>query len=221
MPLFNAVETIMPRRATQTGLAKLVVSCRETVKRLPRTACISSALVILLAGCSQNSAAARKQTLERFCSSVAQHILDRNPNTISESLSTLMHEELSDAARQKLEDTKVIPDSPITVLREKADWVKGHKSNRVDVGIIRALTPIEAKDVTFRVSGKDWDLVDGKQTDFHTFQFDMVAELTPDMDGLARVLEIQGLGKTPIGASVASAKDDSAKGGASKRKRRR
>jgi hypothetical protein len=131
-----------------------------------------------------------------------------------------MHEELADGARQKLEDTKVIPDSPITVLREKADWTKAHKSNRVDVGIIRALTPIDAKDVTFKISGKDWDLVDGKQTDFHAFQFTLVCELTPDMDGLPRVLEIQGLGPPP-GTSVASAKDDSSKTKAPARKRRR
>jgi hypothetical protein len=97
--------------------------------------------------------------------------------------------------------------------------VKGHKSNRVDVGIVRALTPIEAKDVTFKVSGKDWDLVDGKQTDFHPFQFNIVCELTPEMDGLARVLEIQGLDKTPASASaVATARDDASKS-APKRRR--
>lgn len=116
-----------------------------------------------------------------------------------------MHEELSDKCRQTLEDTKVIPDSPITVLREKQEWTDKKKSNRVDVGIVRALTPIEAKDVTFKVSGKDWDLVDGKQTDFHEFQCDMVVELTPDMDGLARVLEIHGLGNAPAAAASKAA----------------
>ena len=219
MPLFNAVQFTDSIKAPLTGSSKLVSSYRVTVRRLPRTFCVSAIVVTLLAGCSQNSAANRKQTLEKFCVSVTQHIFDRNPNTISESLSTLMHEELSDAARQKLEDTKVIPDSPITVLREKADWTAGHKSNRVDVGIVRATTPIEAKDVTFRISGKDWDLVDGKQTDFHPFQFDLTCELTPEMDGLARVLEIQGLGKGSPAAAAAK-NDASSKATSPKRKRR-
>lgn len=146
-------------------------------------------------------------------------MFDRNPVTITESLNTMLHEELSDAARQKLEDTHVIPDSPITVLKDKQEWTAGHKSNRVDVGIVRALTPIEQKDVTFRISGKDWDLVNGKQTDYHPFQFDMVVELTPEMDGLARVLDVQGLGKTPVAANNTS--DSAAKAPVAKRKRRR
>jgi hypothetical protein len=177
---------------------------------------------VLLSGCSQNNPAARKTTLEKFCTSVSQHVLDRNPATISESLSTLLHEELSDAARQKLEDTKVIPDSPITILRYKDIWTKAHKTNRVDVASIRATTPIEAKDVTFKVIGKDWDLVDGKETDFHPFQFDMVVELTPDMDGLPRVLDLQvltaGGNKTTVASDV---KDDSAKSSGTTRRKRR
>lgn len=171
-----------------------------------------------LSSCSHNSPADRKVALEKFCTSVTQHMFDRNPLTITESLNTMLHEELSDAARQKLEDTHVIPDSPITVLKDKQEWTTGHKSNRVDVGIVRALTPIEQKDVTFRISGKDWDLVNGKQTDYHPFQFDMVVELTPEMDGLARVLDVQGLGKTPVAANTS---DSSPKASVAKHKRRR
>ncbi len=169
MPLFNAVKNTVSARTPSIGSSSLLLSYQKTVSRLPKALCSSVAIVLLLTGCSQNSPANRKAQLEKFCVSVTQHIFDRNPNTISESLSTLMHEELSDTARQKLEDTKVIPDSPITVLREKAEWTKANRSNRVDVGIVRNLTPIENKDVTFRVSGKDWDLVNGKQTDFHPF----------------------------------------------------
>jgi hypothetical protein len=176
---------------------------------------------VLLSGCSQNNPAPKNTTLEKFCTSVAQHLLDRNPATITESMNTLFHEELSDAARQKLEDTKVIPDSPITILRYKDLWTKAHKTNRVDVGIVRATTPIEAKDVTFKVSGKDWDLVDGKETDFHPFQFNMVVELTPDMDGLARVQDLQVLNSGGNATAVASdVKDDSPKNTSPRRKRR-
>jgi hypothetical protein len=217
MPLFNEVKFPAPVRSTLTGTLKPRASTPTAAGRL---LCGIAMVTLLLSGCSQNNPAARKATLEKFCTSVAQHVLDRNPNTISESLSTLLHEELSDAARQKLEDTKVIPDSPITVLREKDIWTKGHKSNRIDVGIVRALTPIEAKDVTFKVSGKDWDLVDGKQTDFHAFQFTMTTELTPDMDGLPRVLEIQGLGAGGSPTAVAAeVKDDSPKSSPKRRRR--
>jgi hypothetical protein len=184
--------------------------------------CGVAVVSVLLSSCSQNNPAARKTTLEKFCASVSQHVLDRNPATISESLSTLLHEELSDAARQKLEDSKVIPDSPITVLRYKDLWTKAHKTNRVDVGIVRATTPIEAKDVTFRVTGKDWDLIDGKDSDFHPFQFNMIVELTPDMDGLPRVLDLQvvnaGGGTTAVASDV---KDDLPKAASSSRRKRR
>jgi hypothetical protein len=203
---------------------KLVPSYRDDAKSVfaARIASVCVGLVItaaLLGGCASHSAADRKATLEKFCASVTQHIFDRNPQTISESLNTLLHEELSDPARQKLEDTHVIPDSPITVLKDKADWTAANKSNRVDVGIVRALTPIEQKDVTFRISGKDWDLVNGKQTDFHAFQFDMVVELTPDMDGMARVLDVQGLGATAAGTPK-NGDSSAAKAPAGKRKRR-
>lgn len=218
MPLFNKSKIVATSRLSLTGNLKARAVIWNTACRL---VCGTAMISFLLSGCSQNSPAARKATLEKFCTSVAQHLLDRNPDTISDSLNILFHEELSDAARQKLEDTKVVPDSPITILRYKDMWTKAHKSNKVDVAIVSPLTPIEANDVTFKVSGKDWDLVNGKQTDFHYFQFTMTAELTPDMDGLPRVKDIQGLGAGGTTTAVASdVKDDSPKG-AAKRKRRR
>jgi hypothetical protein len=161
----------------------------------------------LLSGCSKEQELdKRKQTLVQFCTQVTQHLLDRNPDTIQESLSQLMHEELTDKAREKLENTKVIPDSPITVMREKAESTQAHKSNQVEVKIVRALTPVEKDQVTYKITGTETTLVDGKKADDHTFSFTMICELTPDMGGYPRVVDVDGLAaKTAAAATTTPA----------------
>lgn len=151
-----------------------------------------------LSGCSkQEELQQRKQTLEQFCTSVAQHILDRNPDTMRESLSTLLHEQLTDQSREKLEDSKVIPDSPITVMRETAESKDAHRSNKIDVLIVRPLTPVEKDPVTYKVTVKDITLINDKPANDKTYSFTIVCKLTPDMDNFPRVLDVAGLGKSP------------------------
>jgi len=157
-----------------------------------------------LSGCTAGDAKAqRKQKLEEFCTSVSQHLLDRSPNSIHDSLNILLHEELSDPARQKLENNKTIPDSPITVLKETEEWRAAHKTNKVEVTSVTPLVPVEAKDVKFRVSGTDHDLVSGKEVGSKPFLIEMTVELTPEMDGFPRVMDLQVLSKT---TSIADAK---------------
>ncbi len=158
--------------------------------------------LVLLSGCSKEQELdKRKQTLTQFCTQVTQHLLDRNPDTIQESLSTLMHEELADKAREKLENSKVLPDSPITVMREKSEAQSAHKSNQVEVQIVRALTPVEKDQVTYKITGTDTTLISGKKADDHTFSFTMTCELTPDMGGYPRVVDVDGLGPKTADAS--------------------
>jgi hypothetical protein len=157
---------------------------------------IVAVALLSLNGCSPGDAKAqRKQKLQEFCTSVSQHLLDRDPNSIRDSLNILLHEELSDGARQKLEDNKTIPDSPITVLKWTEEWKTGHKANKVEVTSVTPLGPVDAKDVKFRVNGIDHDLVSSKEVGSKPFLIEMTCELTPDMDGFPRVLELQVLSK--------------------------
>ncbi len=161
--------------------------------------------VASLTGCSkQQELAERQKTLEQLCTSVAQHILDRNPDTIEGSLNQLFHEELTDKCREKLENSQVIPDSPITVLREKEESEQSHKSNKIDVLIVRPLTPVAKDPVSYKVTVKNSTLVNGKAAGDRTYSFTIICSLTPDMDGCPRVVDVDGLDRTSARGSASS-----------------
>jgi hypothetical protein len=165
---------------------------------------VAVAITVTTSGCSkEQQLKQREQKLADFATSVAQHILDRNPETIKESLTVLMHEQLDLKLLEKLEGTKVIPDSPITLMRETEQWTTDHRSNKIQVSV-QPLTPIDKDQVTYKITGTDSTLVDGKKVDDRPIDFSIVCMLTSDMDGFPRVVDLTGLDKSKS-ASATSA----------------
>lgn len=198
MPLFNSFPIARRRPAKSSRVERILATafCLLTVL-------ISATAVGSLTGCSKvDEMEKRKTLLNDFCTKVAQHLFDHNPETMEGSLNMLLHEELTDKVREKLEDIKVLPDSPITILKEKEEAQKSHLSNKIDVIIVKPLTAVSKNPVAYKVGGKETILFNGKPKNEQMFSFTMVCDLTPEMGDYPRVVDIAGLQAPAVGGAA-------------------
>ncbi len=154
------------------------------------------ALISTLTGCAISPEAkkkAREETLNKFSKLVTQHLLDRNPTTLTVSVNQLMHVEVHHNALATLQARKILPDSNIDVLRAIDDAEVAKSTNEVQVLSVRALTPVEKDPVKFRVTGKEIFKVAGKQVDMRPFSLELTIRLTTQMDGEPALLEVGGM----------------------------
>ena len=126
-----------------------------------------------------------------------------------------MHQELDGDLVQKLEGTKIIPDSPITLMRETEQWKTDHRSNKVQVKVA-PVTPVDKDRVTYKITGTDSTLINGKEVDARPVDFSITCNLTNEMDGYPRVVELTGLDK----ANKTSGTKGTSSSAASKKRRR-
>jgi len=149
-----------------------------------------------ISGCAVSPEAkkkAREETLEKFSREVTKHLLDRNPDTLKESVNQLMHGEVHTSALEKLQSRKILPDSTIDVLKAIDDAQIAHLSNEVQILNVRALTPLEKDQVTFRVTGKEIFKVSGKQKDMRPFSLELICRLTSEMDNMPTLIDVGGM----------------------------
>lgn len=154
------------------------------------------ALASSISGCAVSPEAkkkAREETLEKFSREVTKHLLDRNPDTLKESVNQLMHGEVHTSALEKLQSRKILPDSTIDVLKAIDDAQIAHLSNEVQILNVRALTPLEKDQVTFRVTGKEIFKVSGKQKDMRPFSLELICRLTSEMDNMPTLIDVGGM----------------------------
>lgn len=149
-----------------------------------------------ISGCAVSPEAkkkAREETLEKFSREVTKHLLDRNPDTLKESVNQLMHGEVHTSALEKLQSRKILPDSTIDVLKAIDDAQIAHLSNEVQILNVRAITPLEKDQVTFRVTGKEIFKVSGKQKDMRPFSLQLICRLTSEMDNMPTLIDVGGM----------------------------
>ena len=174
---------------------------RKPMTRKPLTSFLALtvsliALISSVSGCAVSPEAkkkAREETLEKFSRDVTKHLLDRNPDTLKESVNQLMHGEVHTSALEKLQSRKILPDSTIDVLKAIDDAQIAHLSNEVQILNVRALTPLEKDQVTFRVTGKEIFKVSGKQKDMRPFSLELICRLTPEMDNMPTLIDVGGM----------------------------
>jgi hypothetical protein len=152
-------------------------------------------IAVSLAGCTSKEQALkeREASLEKFVTSLTQNIFDRNPQTIKESMGELMRLQLSEKARDKLQAAGEIPDTELDVLKIIDENQNNHHSNKVQVDLVRPLGPVDKNQVPFKVTGKNISLINGKPGDDKVFSITVVCELTPEMGGYPRAVEVTGL----------------------------
>jgi hypothetical protein len=161
-----------------------------------------------MAGCTskEQKLKEREKTLTDFATSVVQHMYDRNPATLRDSMNILMREQLTEKVVTKLQNSKDLPETEIDELKIIDENQRKHLSNKVEVDIVRPLTPIEKDEVQMKVTGKDITLADGKPQDDKVISTIITCQLTDEMGGYARATDLTVLvsGKPPAAAAAAA-----------------
>jgi hypothetical protein len=174
---------------------------------------LALAVSVLLGACGLSPEAQQKvraEKLELFASTVTQHLLDKNPATLKNSITTFMRDEVNDAERDKLQELKIIPDSPISVERIEQESQAAGRSNAVTISSVTALTPVDKDYVKFKVVGTEVSKLKGKTTGSQPFNYELTVLLNPEMSGYPRLTELKGFvapaATADSGGQAASAK---------------
>jgi len=184
MTKFNSSRTKTSSRASQ----KLSFSRTILVS-------VASMAALALGACAvtpEQLKTQKSEQLTKFCTEVAKHLLDRDPKTIQASVNELLHGELSDGARTKLQAQKIIPDSSIDVLKAISDAEVSKRVNEIEVSSVKPLTSLDKDDVQLQVTGKETVKAGGKVVMVRPFSMTMTCRLTKDMDGFAQLLDLKG-----------------------------
>jgi hypothetical protein len=180
---------------------------------------VAAAALSVLAACTskEQQLKERENTLTAFATSVVQHMYDRNPQTLRDSMNLLMREQLTEKVVNKLQASKDLPETEIDVLKIIDENQRKKASNKVEVDIVRPLGPIEKDEVQMKVTGKDIAMSDGKPGDDKVISVIVTCQLTPEMSGYPRATDLTVLASAkPAAPSAAKAPA----GGGSKKRRR-
>jgi hypothetical protein len=139
----------------------------------------------------------REATMSKFVKTAVQHLLDRNPETIQDSMNELTRNEMTQPLVERLQNDKVLPETDLSILKIKDDALKNHATNQIVLDQVQPLDPLSKPDVRFRVVGKDVAQVDGKPNGEKPFDYIATCRLTDDMDGFPRITEFVGASPKP------------------------
>jgi hypothetical protein len=205
-PRFSLQIGIQPRRALSSQIALGLV--------------LSASLLLGACGLSPEAQQkARAAKLEAFATTVTQHLLDKNPETLKTSITTFMRDEVNDSERDKLQEAKIIPDSPISVVRIEQENQAAGRSNTVAISSVKALTPVDKDYVKFQVVGTEISKLKGKPTGSQPFNYELTVLLNPEMSGYPRLTDLKGF-VTPAATADSGAQASTSKG-AKRPKRKR
>jgi len=154
-----------------------------------------------LAGCSKSPEQLKQERLDqltKFSTTVTKHILDRDPATIQESVNLLLHGEISNDTRVRLQSEKVIPDSSIDVLKLISDAQTFHRVNSIEVTSAKPVSDVSKDIVTMQVIGNETIKVNGKVASVKPFNMQLVCRLTKEMDGYAQLEDVKNFPKTSM-----------------------
>lgn len=121
--------------------------------------------------------------MEQLITSAVQHMLDRNPETIQDSMDYLSHSEMTPDIFEKLQSEHLLPETDISILRLKQDAASKHTSNSIVVSTVRALDPLTKQLVRFKVIGKQIMKQDGKPIGDSVFQYTITCKIADPSTG--------------------------------------
>jgi hypothetical protein len=174
---------------------------------------------IVLSSCALSPEAlkqARAKKLETFAGDVTKHLLDKNPATLNNSILAFRSDEVSPDERDKLEQLKIIPDSPISVDKLQQENEAAGRSNEVVISSVVPISPTDADSVKFKVDGKEISKLKGNVTDTRAFSYELTVLLNAEMSGYPQLTDLKGF---TAPAATADSSNQSSKN--SKRGRRR
>lgn len=177
------------------------MTTKSTIFRAFTTTLLSSLVMLGLAGCSKSPEQLKQERLDqltKFSTTVTKHILDRDPSTIQESVNLLLHGEISNDTRVRLQSEKVIPDSSIDVLKLISDAQTFHRVNSIEVTSAKPVSDVSKDIVTMQVIGNETIKVNGKVASVKPFNMQLVCRLTKEMDGYAQLEDVKNFPKTSM-----------------------
>ncbi len=166
-----------------------------------------------LAGCKspEQKRLERQTHLEKFCTSVVQHLLDRNPDTIRASITHLQREELPDPVFDKLQEQGLLPKTELGILRiiDRAQEI--HSSNEVQVKTVKPIGPIEKDLVPFTVSGVEINKTQGKPDESSPFSCTITCKMNDETGDYPQAIQITGLSQQVKPATKTDSKEQHSK----------
>ncbi len=126
----------------------------------------------------------------KFVSTAVQHMLDRNPETMQESMTTLAHDEFEESLFEKLQGKNMLPETDISILKIVTEQKKKNATNKVVVDQVKPIDPVAQSSVRFNITGKDINEIGGKPADTKDFQYVVTCKLTKEMDGFPRITDL-------------------------------
>jgi len=177
----------------------------------------ASLLISIISACNSPQAQEknREELLEKFVSGAVEHMMDRNPETIQQSMTILTRDEMTEKLVERLQNQKLIPETDISVLKIVDESKASHSSNTVTVASVTPVSPIMQPEVRFHVVGSTTDQTNGKPGATHPFDFNATCQLTEAMDGFPRLTDL-----TSAGASAKESETTAAGDAHSRTKRR-
>lgn len=177
------------------------MTIKTTLLKALTTPLLSSLVILGLFGCSKSPEQVKQERLDqltKFSTTVTKHILDRDPATIKESVNLLLHGEVGNDTRVRLQSEKVIPDTAIDVLKLISDAETFHRVNSIEVTSAKPVSDITKDIVTMQVIGKETIKVNGKVDSVRPFNMQLVCRLTKEMDGYAQLEDVKNFPKTSM-----------------------
>lgn len=148
-----------------------------------------------LAGCKspEQKLKERQEFLQTFVTGVVKHLLDRNPDTIRESITHLHREELPEPVWEKLQAQGLLPQTELGVLKIINEAQDNHTTNEINVQEVKPLGPVDKDVVPFQVTGVQTDKQTGKPDQQKPFSCTVSCKLNDQTGGWPQVVEITGL----------------------------
>jgi hypothetical protein len=152
------------------------------------------ALVLCFMLCSCSSPEQQKQqrlsTLNTFTKAAVTDLLDRNPATMNESMNRVFSYEFSDAARQKLMQRNLLPETGLSVVRIIQDQQSSKSSNLVSVSKVKPLGAITKPLVPVRVTATQIVTRAGKQMSKRPLDLTLKIMIPNDPDISPQVVDV-------------------------------
>lgn len=161
--------------------------------KLARSKMIALVSALLIASCSASPEAQMKeneQAMETLITSAVQHMLDRNPATIQESMNYLSRSEMAPNTFEKLQNQHLLPETDLSILKIMQEAKAKHTSNEVVVSTVRPMDPLSKPTVRFKVIGKQIMKQDGKPIGDQVFQFTVTCRLTDPQTGNPQITDL-------------------------------
>jgi hypothetical protein len=133
------------------------------------------------------------------------------------SITTFMRDEVNDTERDKLQELKIIPDSPISVERIEQENQAAGRSNSISITSVKALTPVDQDSVKFQVVGSEVSKLKDKVVDTRPFSYELTVLLNPEMSGYPRLTDLKGFA---VPAATADSGNQGGKGNKRSRRKR-